>query len=568
MFSVRCECGNSVDVEEAKVNSPFACPKCRREIVCACADDVAGLVGAGDFDAMLLVKAGPTGRGRLMPLGGCVPIELGAGEGNHIALPGELVSRSHCQLVRLDFGPSRWSLEDKASANGVFVNGQRITSHALQHGDVIDIGEYELHYKIPPAIEEPAEVEVAIAEAPLVATTRRAAAKPASLAPTGPRPICPSCDLQLTPGAKICVDCGIHLPSGRPLLTSEGLDENTVYGNAETALRVVSWIVWVTPLPIPLASAAYGKHKPYAIWTIAAITVLVSLIVFFACWNGDPPWAQNLMLWPRNADVSALTDQMVRKMEQAPEDRVSRHAPGDSREEPLSKEELRAQVEDVVERNTGQFHWWQLLTHALLHDTGSILGFVLHLAGNMLFLIVFGSRVNAILGNLLTALLYPVLAVAAAAVYLWSLSAGHLAPMLGASGAINGLAGMYLVLFPAHRVYCAMWIRLTLIGFTVGFRTWIGMKIFAMRGFWLLLIYFAFDTIMVMLGNNGTTAHWAHIGGFLTGVALGVAILVSRTVNCRNGDLLSIALGKHAWPLIGKPSRWTTRPIAGLPVAS
>jgi hypothetical protein len=37
---------------------------------------------------------------------------------------------------------------------------------------------------------------------------------------------------------------------------------------------------------------------------------------------------------------------------------------------------------------------------------------------------------------------------------------------------------------------------------------------------------------------------------------LGLVILFSRQFNCRNGDLLSVVLGKHAWPLIGKPSRW------------
>jgi len=74
--------------------------------------------------------------------------------------------------------------------------------------------------------------------------------------------------------------------------------------------------------------------------------------------------------------------------------------------------------------------------------------------------------------------------VAAAAVYIASLSPDHSGPMLGASGAIQGLAGMYLILFPVHRVYCAMWIRI---------RWSLFAKVFTLRGFWVLLIYFGYS---------------------------------------------------------------------------
>lgn len=561
MFTLRCECGNPMDVEEAQVNTSLNCARCKREIVCACGEEVGTFTGVGDFDGALLIKAGPAGKGRLVPLGGCVPIEIGKDPAGRIALPGELVSRSHCKLQRLDFGPSRWTLEDNNSTNGVFVNGQRITSHELQDGDVIDIGEYELHYKLTAAVPEPEPelAEVAVAEPPPLA--RRSLSRKTPAVPPGPGPICPSCDNQLAGGARICISCGIHVHSGRPLLTSEGLDENTVYGNAETALKVVSWVVWVTPLPIPLASAAYGKHKPYAIWTIAAVTVLASLLFFVACFGSEPHWAKNLKLWPPHVYVAGVTDEVSKRMDESDDGMIGRKRPvlHDSDGEPDSKEELRNLNAAMPAREDGEFHWWQLLTHALLHDTGSVIGFVLHLGGNMLFLIVFGSRVNAIIGNVATAIAYPVLAVAAAAVYLWTLPHNHFGAMLGASGAINGLAGMYLVLFPAHRVYCAMWFR---------FRFWLAMKIFPMRGFWLLLIYFAFDAIMIILGGGGGVAHWAHIGGFVTGAAIGLGLLMSRTINCSNGDLLSLTLGKYAWPLIGKPSRWTVKTVAQVPVVS
>jgi membrane associated rhomboid family serine protease len=70
-----------------------------------------------------------------------------------------------------------------------------------------------------------------------------------------------------------------------------------------------------------------------------------------------------------------------------------------------------------------------------------------------------------------------------------------------------------------------------------------------------LLIYFGYDVAMVVFGFQGSTAHWAHIGGFVTGVIIGIGLLMSRQFDCRNGDLLSMVLGKHAWPIIGKPKR-------------
>ena len=298
--------------------------------------------------------------------------------------------------------------------------------------------------------------------------------------------------------------CGIYLDTGRPLLTSQ-VDEDAVYAAAEPLVQVASFLVPLTILPIPIAADGRGKHRPYAIWAIAGITVVVSVIFFIAGFSNDSAM-NNLMLWPPNSQ--GLPD---------------------------------------------QFHAYQLITGALIHDRSSIIGFLMHLGGNMLFLFVFGTRVNSLIGNLATAIVYPLLAIASALVYLATLSPGYLGPSLGASGAINGLAGMYLMLLAGHRVYCAMWIRI--ISFTF-FRMYFAMKIFAIRGFWVLLIYFGYDLLMVGIGWQDSTAHWAHIGGFLTGAAIGLGVLVSKRFNCNNGDLLSVLLGKYAWAAIGKPSRW------------
>jgi hypothetical protein len=95
-----------------------------------------------------------------------------------------------------------------------------------------------------------------------------------------------------------------------------------------------------------------------------------------------------------------------------------------------------------------------------------------------------------------------------------------------------------------------------------------------MRGFWILLIYFGYDILMnsisAALGHHGGggVAHWAHIGGFLTGATIGLALLLSRMFNTHGGDVLSVTLGKHAWPLIGKPARWHLPAHADLPRAT
>jgi len=122
--------------------------------------------------------------------------------------------------------------------------------------------------------------------------------------------------------------------------------------------------------------------------------------------------------------------------------------------------------------------------------------------------------------------------------------------MIGASGAIMGLAGMYLVLVPVHEVHMALWYRFPIIAF---FR--LSMTLFAVRGFWVVLFYMAFDVIATVLGAKDDVAHWAHLGGFIVGIVLALFLLLARLVNCRGGDIISALMGRYAWALVGKPNR-------------
>jgi membrane associated rhomboid family serine protease len=205
--------------------------------------------------------------------------------------------------------------------------------------------------------------------------------------------------------------------------------------------------------------------------------------------------------------------------------------------------ELKRDVADMMPPQQAQFGWWQLLTSSLLHEG------ILHLAGNMLFLLVFGLRVNELLGNAKMAVVYPLLAVCSAAAHHLSSANMPLAPYLGASGAIMGLAGMYFIFFPAQKVVMAFWIRL----WPLPYVWW--HKIFRMRGFWMLVFWIALNDLLPMwLKSEDQVAHWAHLGGFISGMVLALAMLIARLASARGTDLITLIFGKAAWGIVGRPA--------------
>lgn len=335
---------------------------------------------------------------------------------------------------------------------------------------------------------------------------------------SGPR-VCPCCQQSLPPNAIICTDCGINLRTGRSLITTQDENLNEIY----TYARAVFW--WVTlPLAIiiisfgvyPLGSEAFGLRKPWVVRGIAVLTIVCTLAFWDAVARN--PDLESLYLW--NGVSHELSDT--------------------ERKDLTDHGWTTAEIDQLATEYQGRpFEPYQLLTHAFLHAS------VMHLALNMLFLVVLGSRVNALIGNLLTILLYPALAVISGLAQLVTHTEFPMA-LLGASGAIMGLAGMYLVLFPVHKVHMGAWFR-----FLLYFR----FALFPIRGFWVVLFYIGFDVLYTALGVDSGVAHWAHLGGFIAGVVFALLLLVTRLVNARGGDILSITLGRHAWPLVGPPNR-------------
>lgn len=148
--------------------------------------------------------------------------------------------------------------------------------------------------------------------------------------------------------------------------------------------------------------------------------------------------------------------------------------------------------------------WLTLITSMFMH------GGIAHLAGNMLYLFVFGDNLEDRLGHLRYFLFYVLSGVIASLTHVFSvliLDDNHLIPSLGASGAISGVMGGYLLLFPHRRV-------------TVFFIfTFIHVPAFIALGFW---IFFQIANGTGYLGGSEASgiAYSAHIGGFIAGLVL------------------------------------------------
>ena len=140
----------------------------------------------------------------------------------------------------------------------------------------------------------------------------------------------------------------------------------------------------------------------------------------------------------------------------------------------------------------------------------------LHLLGNMLFLAVFGNNIEDRLGKIPYLILYLVSGYAAA--YGFALAhPNSTTPLIGASGAISGILGAYLVLYPRARVWSLVPFLLFL---PLRIPAWI------VLGLWFLLQW-AYS-VGIAAPGAGSVAYLAHVFGFLVGVVVGIAIRAAR----------------------------------------
>jgi membrane associated rhomboid family serine protease len=159
--------------------------------------------------------------------------------------------------------------------------------------------------------------------------------------------------------------------------------------------------------------------------------------------------------------------------------------------------------------------WWvTLFTSMFMH------GGILHIAGNMLFLWVFGNNIEDRLGRVKFLLFY--LLAGLIAVYTQALiDTGSTAPTIGASGAIAGVLGAYALLFPRARV-------LTLI-FIIFFVTLVEIPALILLALWFILQFVpALGQVAVGAGGGQGVAYFAHVGGFVFGLAVAAVLLRLR----------------------------------------
>lgn len=143
--------------------------------------------------------------------------------------------------------------------------------------------------------------------------------------------------------------------------------------------------------------------------------------------------------------------------------------------------------------------WWTLVTYQFLH------GSWLHVLSNMLFLWIFGDNIEDALGHVKFVIFYLLCGVGAAFAHAL-FNASSYGPLVGASGAVSGLMGAYILLYPHARVY-------------VLFRIIIPIPL-PLPAVWMLAGWFAVQLFNLVIAPDAPVAWWAHIGGMAIGAAL------------------------------------------------
>jgi membrane associated rhomboid family serine protease len=161
-------------------------------------------------------------------------------------------------------------------------------------------------------------------------------------------------------------------------------------------------------------------------------------------------------------------------------------------------------------------YWSTLLTSMFLHGGWG------HLGGNMLFLWIFGDNIEHRLGHLRFLVFYLACGFAASVAHIL-FNSTSIVPAVGASGAISGVLGGYLLLFPRNRVYVLTWGGV------------MAVPALFMLGLWILTQFInGVGSIAVTdETGGGGVAYMAHIGGFVAGLVLAPLFSIGRAAVAR-----------------------------------
>jgi rhomboid family protein len=159
---------------------------------------------------------------------------------------------------------------------------------------------------------------------------------------------------------------------------------------------------------------------------------------------------------------------------------------------------------------------------------------LIHLAGNMIYLWIFGNNIEDKLGRFWFIVFYLAGGVVAVLAQVL-IDPTSTVPMIGASGAISAILGAYLVLFPGARI-----LSLVFLGF---FYQLIEVRAVFVLGFWFVLQLVDGIASLGLAGAEGGVAFFAHIGGFVAGVGMGLLIRGSAAGRGRLSGLPRAGVG-------------------------
>ncbi len=229
---------------------------------------------------------------------------------------------------------------------------------------------------------------------------------------------------------------------------------------------------------IPYQATVPMQRYPWANLALIALTVIVSLV---AIWQ--PQFQQDLMLGQRQIP------QCFRNLPPA----------------------VSSLLRDHHSSFPVEFRTLGYVTHGFVHA-----GYI-HLIGNMLFLFVFGNAVNAKLGHLQYVALYLLIMAAAAMVQVHNVPL----PSVGASGAIYGVLGLFIIFYPRNDISCT-WFAFYRLHEHVG--------TFEVSSIWIVLYWVTFDVLILKLDLAGNVGVYAHLTGFAVGAGIGLLLVLTGLI--------------------------------------
>jgi membrane associated rhomboid family serine protease len=202
----------------------------------------------------------------------------------------------------------------------------------------------------------------------------------------------------------------------------------------------------------------------------------------------------------------------------------------------LGRIELRPE-EQLIQQAAVPFPvWFTLLTSIFMH------GGLAHLGGNMLYLWIFGDNVEEVLGHVRYLLVYLACGLAASLSHI-ALAPDSLIPTLGASGAIAGVMGMYLIWFPKNQVR------------VLALRTITWMPALLVIGLWVVMQLVLGIGDLANAGKQGGVAYAAHIGGAAAGIVFGLVYRDQARALAERPSNLGWAPARHRDQYMRSPYR-------------